>query len=58
MAGSIVGSNSLTKSQSEEATDVDTTVVEDWNKWLQSICEGYERKDIFNTDETGLYYRA
>ena len=40
------------KSQSTEATDVDTTVIEDWKKWLQPICEGHETKDLFNADET------
>ena len=43
---------------SGEAADVDATVVEDWKKWLQSICKGYETKDIFNADETGLFYKA
>ena len=34
------------------------TVVEDWKKWLQQICEGYKTKDIFNANEAGLFYRA
>ena len=25
---------------------------------LESICEGYQPCDIFNVDETGLFYRA
>ena len=43
---------------SGEANDVDADTVDDWIKRLPSICEGYTSKDIFNADETGLYYRA
>ena len=43
---------------SGEAADVDPVVVDDWKKRLESICEGYDLRDIFNADETGLYYRA
>ena len=46
------------RSLTGEAADVDPAVIEDWGKRLQSICEGYEKKDIFNADETGLFYRA
>jgi hypothetical protein len=37
--------------------DVDDAVVSDWLTKLHSICEGYEPKDIFNMDETGLFYQ-
>jgi len=37
--------------------DVDDAVVSDWLTKLPSICEGYEPKDIFNMDETGLFYQ-
>ena len=43
---------------SGEAADVDPTVVSDWGERLKTICEGYALKDIFNADETGLFYRA
>ena len=43
---------------SGEAADVDPTVVSDWSERLKTICQGYALKDIFNSDETGLFYRA
>ena len=43
---------------SGEAADVDLTVVSDWGERLKTICKGYPLRDIFNADETGLYYRA
>ena len=43
---------------SGEAADVSEETVEDWRKRLKSICEGYSRANIFNADETGLFYRA
>ena len=42
---------------SGEAADVDPTVVSDWSERLKTIlCQGYALKDIFNADETGLFY--
>ena len=43
---------------SGEAADVIPTVVSDWSECLKTICQGYALKDIFNADETGLFYRA
>jgi hypothetical protein len=43
---------------SGEAAEVSMATVEDWKKRLSTICEGYEEKDIFNADETGLFYRT
>ena len=43
---------------SGEAADVDPTVVSDWSERLKTICQGYALKDIFNADETGLFYSA
>ena len=43
---------------SGEAADVSEETVEDWRKRLKSICEWYSRADIFNADETILFYRA
>ena len=30
----------------------------DWAKRLPVICDGYEPRNIFNADETGLFFRA
>ena len=43
---------------SGEAADVSEGVVEDWGRRLDSVCKGYRLQDIFNADETGLFYRA
>ncbi len=43
---------------SGESGDVDKSVVEDWSKRLDSVCAGYKLQDIFNADETGLFYRS
>ena len=43
---------------SGEAADVDPAIVTDWNTRLESMCEGYALRDIFNADETGLFIRA
>nr|XP_026498686.1 tigger transposable element-derived protein 4-like [Vanessa tameamea] len=42
---------------SGKATSVDKGAVEDWmtQKW-PTLCEGYTPDDIFNADETGLFY--
>ena len=34
------------------------SVVDDWGRHLESVCKGYQLRDIFNADETGLFYRA
>ncbi|GBM01524.1 Tigger transposable element-derived protein 6 [Araneus ventricosus] len=45
------------KAVSGEFGDVDCEKVHDWiqNK-LPDLIKGYEQKDIFNVDETGLFY--
>ena len=43
---------------SGEASDVNPETVDDWIKRLPSICDGYKAEDIFNADETGLFYRS
>jgi hypothetical protein len=43
---------------SGEAADVSESVVDDWGKHLESVCNGYKLRDIFNADETGLFYRV
>ncbi|XP_013793871.1 tigger transposable element-derived protein 6-like, partial [Limulus polyphemus] len=37
---------------------VNEETINDWCSRLESMCEGYSLKDIFNADETGLFYRA
>lgn len=43
---------------SGESAEVPQSAVDDWTKRLPDICAGYALKDIFNADETGLYYRS
>jgi hypothetical protein len=51
--------NIVSGTKSGEASDVKLEDVEDWllKKWPQ-LRKGYEDKDIFNTDETGLFYKC
>ena len=39
-----------------ERGDVDTITVDDWKKKLSALCEGYRTEDIFNMDETRLFF--
>ncbi|CAG2205244.1 unnamed protein product [Mytilus edulis] len=41
-----------------ESASVDTTTVEEYRTRLPDITKGYTQADIFNCDETGLFYRA
>lgn len=41
-----------------EAADVDDSVCEDWVTRLPLLLAGYADQDIFNMDETGLFFRA
>jgi len=41
-----------------ESADVDNSIVEGWFGRLKAICEGYSPDNIYNCDETGLFYRA
>jgi len=43
---------------SGESTSVDNSTVEEWAKRLLTIIDGFDKNDIFNADETGLFYRA
>ena len=40
-----------------ERGDVNKTCVDDWKAKLPSLCAEYAPKDIFNMDETGLFFR-
>ncbi len=42
---------------SSEAADVSTEIVTDWKKRLNDLCKDYSAEDIFNCDETGLFWR-
>ncbi|KAG1680306.1 Voltage-dependent calcium channel subunit alpha-2/delta-3 [Nymphon striatum] len=33
-------------------------VVNDWKSKVSTLCEGYAPRDIFNMDETGLFYKS
>ncbi len=37
-----------------EGRDVDESVVSDWKKNLQEVCDGYPPEDLFNLDEGHL----
>lgn len=50
--------NILFRTLCGEAGDVDEEVVADWKQRLPGLIEGYQAKDIFNMDETGLFFRA
>ena len=43
---------------SGESAEVPQDVVDDWSKRLPALTEGYVLADIYNADETGLYFRA
>lgn len=46
------------KSICGEEKSVDLNDVTDWIEKLKSVCKGYDDKNIFNADETGLFYRV
>jgi hypothetical protein len=41
-----------------ESADVDDNVVDDFQSKIGKIVEGYKAEDIFNVDETGLFFKA
>ncbi len=41
-----------------EAKDIDVGTVESWKQELQNLTSGYDSRDIYNADETGLFFRA
>ena len=43
---------------SEESDSVNKETVADWQSRIERICEGYSPDNIFNLDETGLFFRA
>ena len=40
-----------------EAASVDKNVVADWKSQVNELCKDYKDEDIFNADETGLFYQ-
>ena len=49
--------NIVFKKMSGERGDVDSKCVSDWKDKIPSVCEGYQPRDIFNMDETGIFFR-
>ena len=43
---------------SGESSSVDIATVNDWIQRIPNITENYDARDIFNCDETGLFYKA
>lgn len=43
---------------SGEEADVSSSVLEKWTPRLKTLVAGYESRDIFNADESGLLYRS
>jgi transposase len=41
-----------------ECASVDNSTTEEWTQRLPTLLDGYDEKDVFNADETGLFYRA
>ena len=41
-----------------ESGDVKTDICDDWRGKLPSITEGYEDRDIFNMDESGIFFKT
>ncbi|KAH3719702.1 hypothetical protein DPMN_062569 [Dreissena polymorpha] len=49
--------NIVFKTQSGERGEVKLDTVDKRKAKIASVCQGYEPKDIFNMDESGLFYR-
>lgn len=41
-----------------EAASVIVETIDDWKSTLCALIEGFERRDIYNADETSLFFRA
>ncbi|CAF4216168.1 unnamed protein product [Rotaria magnacalcarata] len=41
-----------------KASNVDDSTVEEWAQRLSTLLDGFDENDVFNADETGLFYRA
>ncbi len=43
---------------SGESGDVEGVTIDSWKERLPELVEGYSTDDIWNMDETGLFWRA
>ncbi|XP_054630194.1 tigger transposable element-derived protein 4-like isoform X2 [Dunckerocampus dactyliophorus] len=50
--------NIIFRKMNGESGCVETAVVDDWKQKLPDLCDGYALRDIYNMDETGLFYRT
>ena len=41
-----------------ESAEVSEDAVQQWQEKLPKICAGYHPRDIFNCDETGIFFRG
>ena len=41
-----------------ESASVNNSTIEEWTNRLSTIIDGFNPNDVFNADETGLFYRA
>lgn len=46
------------KQVSGEANDVNQETVVEWKQKISRLIAGYEAKDVYNADETGLFFRG
>jgi hypothetical protein len=49
--------NLLFTSLRGESDSVDQTVIDNWNQKLKEIINGYKPEDVYNFDETALFYK-
>ncbi|XP_025191174.1 tigger transposable element-derived protein 6-like [Melanaphis sacchari] len=49
--------NIICKQINGEANDVNQDTVENWKRKLSVLIKGYEAKDIYNADETGVFFQ-
>ncbi|XP_052271459.1 tigger transposable element-derived protein 4-like [Dreissena polymorpha] len=57
LASFLSRNNIVLGTMSCERGDVNKDTVYDWKEKLPTLCEGYEPMNIFNMDETGLFFR-
>jgi len=58
LTGSNDGHNIVCKQINGEANDVNQDTVENWKRKLSVLIKVYEAKDIYNADETGLFFKG
>lgn len=49
---------SCRQGESADVNELLTLTVEEWKDRLPALCASYRPSDVFNVDETGLFYRA